>query len=97
MSEPIEPIIYYLDNGTPELVRSALIDGGLWWNQAFESIGFKNAFQVKMLPENADPLDVRYNVIQWVHRSTRGWSYGSTVSDPRTGEIIKGHVSLGSL
>lgn len=97
MSEPIEPIIYYLDNGTPEPVRSALIDGGLWWNQAFESIGFKNAFQVKMLPENADPLDVRYNVIQWVHRSTRGWSYGSTVSDPRTGEIIKGHVSLGSL
>ena len=56
MSEPIEPIIYYLDNGTPEPVRSALIDGGLWWNQAFESIGFKNAFQVKMLPENADPL-----------------------------------------
>ena len=97
MSEPIEPIIYYLDNGTPEPVRSALIEGGLWWNQAFESIGFKNAFQVKMLPENADPLDVRYNVIQWVHRSTRGWSYGSTVSDPRTGEIIKGHVSLGSL
>ena len=97
ISEPIEPIIYYLDNGTPEPVRSALIEGGLWWNHAFESIGFKNAFQVKMLPENVDPLDVRYNVIQWVHRSTRGWSYGSTVSDPRTGEIIKGHVSLGSL
>jgi hypothetical protein len=50
-----------------------------------------------MLPEDADLLDIRYNVIQWVHRSTRGWSYGASVSDPRTGEIIKGHVSLGSL
>jgi hypothetical protein len=97
ISEAIEPIIYYLDNGTPEPVRSALIEGGGWWNQAFESIGYKDAFQVKILPDDADPLDVRYNVIQWVHRSTRGWSYGSSVSDPRTGEIIKGHVSLGSL
>ena len=96
-SEAVEPIIYYLDRGTPEPVRSALLDGARWWNQAFESIGFTNAFQVKMLPEDADLLDVRYNVIQWVHRSTRGWSYGSSVSDPRTGEIIKGHVSLGSL
>ena len=61
------------------------------------SIGFKDAFQVKMLPEDVDPLDCRYNVIQWVHRSTRGWSYGASVVDPRTGEIIKGHVSLGSL
>ncbi len=97
VSEAVEPIIYYLDNGTPEPVRSALLEGGRWWNQAFESIGFKDAFQVKILPDDADPLDVRYNVIQWVHRSTRGWSYGNSVSDPRTGEIIKGHVSLGSL
>ena len=96
-SEAVEPIIYYLDRGTPEPVRSALLDGARWWNQAYEAIGYTNAFQVKMLPEGADLLDVRYNVIQWVHRSTRGWSYGSSVSDPRTGEIIKGHVSLGSL
>ncbi len=96
-SEAVEPIIYYLDRGTPEPVRSALLEGARWWNQAFEAIGYTNAFQVKMLPEGADPLDIRYNVIQWVHRSTRGWSYGSSVSDPRTGEIIKGHVSLGSL
>ena len=96
-SEPVEPITYYLDRGTPEPVRSALLDGARWWNQAYEAIGYTNAFQVKMLPEGADLLDVRYNVIQWVHRSTRGWSYGSSVSDPRTGEIIKGHVSLGSL
>ena len=96
-SEAIRPIVYYLDPGTPEPIRSALIDGALWWNKAFESIGFIDAFQVKILPENADPMDCRYNVIQWVHRSTRGWSYGSNVSDPRTGEIIKGHVSLGSL
>lgn len=97
VSEPVEPIVYYLDPGTPEPVRSALLEGARWWDQAFESIGYKNAFQVKMLPEDADPLDVRYNVIQWVHRSTRGWSYGASVVDPRTGEIIKGHVSLGSL
>tara|TARA_B100001093_G_scaffold520293_1_gene614372 strand:+ start:1295 stop:3709 length:2415 start_codon:yes stop_codon:yes gene_type:complete len=97
ISEAVEPIIYYLDNGTPEPVKSALLEGGRWWNQAFEAIGYKNAFQVKILPEDADPLDIRYNVIQWIHRSTRGWSYGSSVTDPRTGEIIKGHVSLGSL
>lgn len=97
ISEAVEPIIYYLDNGTPEPVRSALLEGGRWWNQAFEAIGYKDAFQLVMLPDDADPLDVRYNVIQWVHRSTRGWSYGSSITDPRTGEIIKGHVSLGSL
>ena len=96
-SDPVEPIIYYLDPGTPEPVRSGLLEGGRWWNQAFEAIGYNNAFQVKMLPEGADPMDCRYNMIQWVHRSTRGWSYGASVIDPRTGEIIKGHVSLGSL
>ena len=96
-SEAVEPIVYFLDNGTPEPVRSALLDGGRWWNEAFEAAGYSNAFQLKMLPDEADPLDVRYNVIQWVHRSTRGWSYGSSITDPRTGEIIKGHVSLGSL
>ena len=97
ISEAIEPIIYYLDRGAPEPIRSALLDGARWWNQAFEAIGYKNAFQVQLLPEGVDPLDVRYNVIQWVHRSTRGWSYGASIRDPRTGEIIKGHVSLGSL
>ncbi|WP_299228007.1 zinc-dependent metalloprotease [uncultured Psychroserpens sp.] len=97
VSEAKEPIIYYLDPGTPEPVRSALLDGARWWNEAYEAIGFKNAFQVEMLPVEADPMDCRYNVIQWVHRSTRGWSYGGSVIDPRTGEIIKGHVSLGSL
>ena len=97
ISEAKEPIIYYLDPGTPEPVRSALLDGARWWNEAYEAIGFKDAFQVKMLPKDADPMDCRYNVIQWVHRSTRGWSYGASVVDPRTGEIIKGHVSLGSL
>lgn len=97
MSEPIKPIIYYVDRGAPEPVKSALIEGASWWNQAYEAAGFKNAFIVKELPEGADPLDLRYNVIQWVHRSTRGWSYGASISDPRTGEILKGHVSLGSL
>lgn len=97
MSEAVEPIVYYLDPGIPEPVMSALKDGALWWDQAFSAIGYKNAFQVKVLPADADPMDVRYNVIQWVHRATRGWSYGSSVIDPRSGEIIKGHVTLGSL
>ncbi len=96
-SEAIKPIIYYLDNGTPEPIRTALMEGASWWNQAFESAGYINAFQVKILPEDADPMDLRYNMINWVHRSTRGWSYGDAVVDPRTGEIIKGNVSLGSL
>ena len=97
LSEPVKPIIYYLDNGTPEPIRSALLEGARWWNQAFEAAGYKNAFQVQILPDSVDPMDIRYNMINWVHRSTRGWSYGATIADPRTGEIIKGQVTLGSL
>ncbi|NND60470.1 MAG: DUF5117 domain-containing protein [Gammaproteobacteria bacterium] len=96
-SPAVEPIVYYVDRGAPEPVRQALIDGASWWNDAFTAAGYENAFRVELLPDGADPLDARYNVIQWVHRSTRGWSYGSGVVDPRTGEIIKGHVTLGSL
>lgn len=97
VSEPIKPIVYYVDNGAPEPIRSALVEGASWWAQAFEAAGFKNAFRVEVLPADADPMDIRYNMINWVHRSTRGWSYGSQVNDPRTGEIIKGNVTLGSL
>ena len=97
VSEAVEPIVYYVDRGAPEPIRTALVEGAAWWNQAFEAAGYRNAFQVELLPEGADPMDVRYNMIQWVHRSTRGWSYGGGVTDPRTGEIIKGKVTLGSL
>ncbi len=97
VSEAVEPIIYYIDSGAPPLIRQALFDGVSWWAEAFEAAGFKNGFQVKIMPEGMDPDDVRYNVVNWVHRSTRGWSYGASVRDPRTGEIIKGHVTLGSL
>ncbi|MEO1576148.1 MAG: zinc-dependent metalloprotease, partial [Pseudomonadota bacterium] len=96
-STVVEPIVYYIDRGAPEPVRQALIDGATWWADAFADAGFLDAFEVRLLPEDADPMDVRYNVIQWVHRSTRGWSYGASVIDPRTGEILKGHVTLGSL
>src|SRR6266849_1300733 len=96
ISEPVEPIVYYVDNAVPEPIRSALVEGASWWNTAFEAAGFRNAFQVKVLPADADPMDIRYNMINWVHRSTRGWSYGGSVIDPRTGEIIKGNVRLGS-
>jgi hypothetical protein len=97
VSDPVKPIIYYLDPGTPEPIRSALLEGARWWNQAFEAIGYRNAFRVELLPEGASPMDIRYNVINWVHRSTRGWSSGASVSDPRTGEILKAVVTLGSL
>lgn len=97
ISEAVKPIIYYMDPGAPEPIRSALMEGGAWWNQAYEAAGYKDAFQVKLLPADADPMDIRYNLIQWVHRSTRGWSYGASIIDPRTGEILKGKVSLGSL
>jgi hypothetical protein len=97
VSEPVKPIVYYVDPGAPEPIRSALVEGVSWWNAAFEAAGFRNAFQVKVLPSDADPMDIRYNMINWVHRAQRGWSYGASVIDPRTGEIIKGNVTLGSL
>ncbi len=92
-----KPIVYYVDPGAPEPVKSALIEGASWWARAFEAAGFIDGFRVEVLPEGAHPLDARYNVIQWVHRSTRGWSYGGGLIDPRTGEMLKGHVTLGSL
>jgi hypothetical protein len=97
ISEAVKPIEYWVDSGAPEDVKKALVEGASWWNQAFEAAGFRNAFKVAVLPPDADPMDIRYNMINWVHRSTRGWSTGGTVADPRTGEIIKATVTLGSL
>jgi hypothetical protein len=97
IGDPVQPIVYYLDRGAPEPIRSALLEGGRWWGQAFEAAGYSNAFRFELMPEGADPMDIRYNVVQWVHRATRGWSYGASITDPRTGEIIKGQVTLGSL
>ena len=96
-SEPVEPIVYYVDPGTPEPVRSALIEGASWWSEAFEAAGFPNGYRVEVLPDGVDPQDIRYNMIHWTHRRTRGYSYGNTVTDPRTGEIVRGVVNLGSL
>ena len=96
-SDPVEPIVYYVDRGIPEPIRSAIVEGARWWNLAYEAAGYRDAFRVELLPEDADPMDIRYNMINWIHRKTRGWSYGNTVTDPRTGEIIKGHVSMCSL
>src|SRR5205823_12635298 len=96
-SEAVKPIQYWVDSGAPEDVKKALVEGASFWKAAFEAAGFRNAFKVDVLPEGADPMDIRYNMINWVHRSTRGWSSGGSVSDPRTGEIIKATVTLGSL
>jgi hypothetical protein len=97
ISDAVKPIQYWVDPGAPEDVKKALVEGASWWNQAFEAAGFRNGFQVAVLPDGADPMDIRYNMINWVHRSTRGWSTGGSVADPRTGEILKGTVTLGSL
>ena len=99
VSEAVKPIVFYLSRGVPEPVKTALLEGGNWWNQAFEAAGFKNAFQLKELPEGADPMDIRYNIVNWITRSgspARAFSFGACYSDPRTGEIIKGVVTLGS-
>src|SRR5260221_14151923 len=96
VSDAVQPIVYYLDRGGPEPIRSALLEGVRWWAQAFEAAGFKNAVCGELMPGGADPLDLRYNVVQWIYRATRGWAYGGGGIDPRTGEIIKGHGSLGS-
>ena len=96
--EAVTPIQYYVDRGAPEPIRTALVEGARWWDQAFQAAGWApGTFRVDLLPEGADPMDIRYNIIQWVHRYTRGWSYGDALADPRTGEIIKGNVTLGSL
>ncbi|HXY96810.1 MAG TPA: zinc-dependent metalloprotease [Steroidobacteraceae bacterium] len=96
--QPLAPIRYYVDRGAPEPIRSALLEGARWWDQAFQAAGWApGTFQVELLPAGADPMDDRYNIVQWVHRYTRGWSYGFPLADPRTGEIIKGNVTLGSL
>lgn len=96
MNEPVRPIVYYVDPAAPEPIRSALVEGASWWNQAFEAAGYINGFQVKVLPADADPMDVRYNMILWVHSPGRSWSSGASLRDPRTGEIICGRVYLGS-
>ena len=93
----IKPIVFYVDNGAPEPIRSALVEGANWWATAFDKAGFKGGFRAEVLPEGVHPLDARYNVINWVHRATRGWSYGASVTDPRTGEVLRGVVLLGSL
>lgn len=92
-----KPIIFYVDRNAPEPIRSALIEGIGWWSKAFDAAGYIDAFQVKLLPPGIDPMDVRYNVVNWVDRATRGWSYGQEIADPRTGEIVKGMVVIGSL
>src|SRR5699024_2513037 len=96
VSEAVVPTVYYVERGAPEPVRSALLAGARWWGQAVEALGYTDRYGGEGMPPEGDPMDVRYNVIQWVHRSTRGWSYGNSLVDPRTGEIIQGRVSLGS-
>ena len=90
------PIVYYIDRGIPEPVRSATREGAAWWAQAFDAAGLKGAFRVEDLPEGVDPMDARYNVVQWENRNERGWSIGGSLGDPRTGEILKAQARMDS-
>jgi hypothetical protein len=94
MSEAVKPIIYYLDPGIPEPYRTAFRQGASWWTKTFEAAGFRNAFRVEDLPAGVDPMDARYSIIQWVHRSDPGFSVGQSFVDPRTGEIIKALLKM---
>ena len=99
MSDPVEPIVYYVDNGAPEPIRKALVEGASWWKAGVRGGGIPNAFQVKVLPDDADPMDLRYNMINWVHRSTRGWSYGSrwsTLAPARSSRATSRSARCGS-
>lgn len=96
VSDPVQPIVYYLDAGIPEPYRTAFRQGAMWWDAVFEAAGFRNAFRVEDMPADMDPMDARYNVIQWVHRTDPDYSIGPAFVDPRTGEIIKAAVRLES-
>src|SRR3978361_1442766 len=90
----VAPIQYYLDRGPPEPIRSALVEGARWWDQAFQAAGWApGTFKVDPLPAGGGPMGIRANIIPWGHRATRGWRDGGAITDPRTGEIIKGNVT----
>jgi Met-zincin/Domain of unknown function (DUF5117) len=96
-NSPIKnPLVYYIDRGIPEPIRTATKQGVSWWIEAFDRAGLKGAFRVEDLPEGVDPMDARYNVVQWENRNERGWSVGGALGDPRTGEIIKAMARLDS-
>ena len=95
VSETKTPIVFYIDPSVPAELRPLVKEAVSWWNPAFEAAGFRNALRVEdVLPQNIDPLSIGVNVITWVPRMTRGWSYGTTVVDPRTGQILKALVRL---
>ena len=96
VSEPVQPIVYYLDRGIPEPERAAIRDAALWWNHAFEAAGFRDAFVLRDLPPGATFLDARYSGIEWINRAERAWSLGEVQVDPRTGEILHGVARIDS-
>lgn len=89
-------IVFYLDPAIPNPLRDAIREGAGWWRAAFLRAGFGPCFRVADLPDDVDIEDPRINLVLWVHRGDRGWSFGSTQIDPRTGEILRGLVVLGS-
>jgi hypothetical protein len=96
-NSPIKnPLVYYIDRGIPEPIRTATKQGVSWWIDAFDRAGLKGAFKVEDLPDGVDPMDARYNVVQWENRNERGWSVGGAIGDPRTGELIKAMARLDS-
>ena len=97
ISEPISPIVFWIENTTPLEYRKTIMEAGLKWNGAFEKAGFKNAVQIKIMPDDADwnPADIHYNVIRWVSsaKPTYG-AIGPSFVNPRTGQILGADITI---
>lgn len=97
MSEPVEPIVWWVENTTPVEYRQTIVEAGLKWNEAFEKAGFKNAVQMKIMPDDAtwDPADIRYNVLRWVASAQpRYGAIGPSFVNPKTGEILGADITI---
>lgn len=97
LSEPVEPIVFWIENTTPLEYRDVIVEAGLKWNEAFEKAGFKNAVQMKIMPDNAtwNPDDIRYNVIRWVASAQPSYgAIGPSFVNPKTGQILGADITI---
>jgi len=97
LSEPVEPIVWWIENTTPEEWRDTVARGVLAWNEAFEAAGFENAIEVRVQPDDAewDAGDINYNVIRWTSSPRPPFGgYGPSLASPVTGEIIAADIMM---
>lgn len=97
ISEPVEPIVWWVENTTPVEYRQTIVEAGEKWNEAFEKAGFKNAVVMKIMPDDAkwDPADIRYNVIRWVSSAYPQYgAIGPSFVNPKTGQILGADITV---